>query len=77
MKEQRASRESKHFVLILDYPVLMMCANTTEGNLLIIAVDFFHKGFMHEGAIVGVIMFDMPICLRENFLKCLVKSRPS
>ncbi len=47
-----------------------MRANTTESNLLIFAVDFFHKGFMRKGAIVGVIMFHMPICLSKNFLKC-------
>ncbi len=70
MKEKRTGGDSKHFVLILYNSVLMMRANTTESNLLIFAVDFVHKRFMRNGAVVGVIMFHMLICLHENFLKC-------
>ncbi len=46
-----------------------MCPDSTEGDLLILAVYFVQKTFVCKSAVIGMVVFDSAIGLGHDFLE--------
>ena len=48
-----------------------MSADSTEGYLLLLAINLIQETLVSEGTIIGVIVLDVAVSLRHHFLKSL------
>ena len=67
MQKKCSGCQSEHLVLVLVLydAILVMSANSTESNLLVLTNDLVKKTFMSECTVIGV------ICLRHDFFESL------
>jgi hypothetical protein len=61
--------QSPYWLVILNYPVLMMCTNHAKCYLLILPVDLIQKSLVGKHAVISVVLLYNAICLRQNLFK--------
>jgi hypothetical protein len=71
VQKKSPSRKGEHLIFILNDAILMMSPDGAEGYFLIRAINVIKKSFVGKCAVVGVIMFNTPTCLGQNFFKSL------
>jgi len=71
VQKKSSSRKGEHLIFILNDAILMMSPDGAEGYFLIRAINVIKKSFVGKCAVVGVIMFNAPTYLGQNFFKSL------